>query len=885
MEYRILGPVEMLGDEGPVRLGGAKQRALFALLLLHAGRVVSQEQLIDELWDETPPDTARETLQVYVSRLRKVLPDGALVTGGAGYALTVDPGAFDLARFERLRAERRFHEALALWRGPPLAEFEEGFARAEGGRLEELRLSTLEERVDADLARGRHTELVGELEALVAAHPHRERLRGQLMLALYRSGRQAEALAAYRDARLALDELGLEPSEHLRLLERQILTQDAALNPRRSRTDQTPVQLPVPSTSFVGRERELAEIAGLLLGGDAHVLTLTGAAGAGKSRLAVEVASRAVQSFPDGVFFVPLEDVRDPALVVPAIANALGVDGSANAVEAVVERLDDRRVLLVVDNFEQVLDAAPAVARLVTATSVILVTSRAPLNIAAERQYPVPALEQGDARKLFVERARAVRPDFDASRAVGEICRRLDGLPLAIELAAARVRLFTPEAMLSRLSSRLSLLTGGPRERRSRQQTLRAALDWSHDLLADDARALFGRLAVFAGGFDLAAVEGVCDGDLDSFQALVDYGLVDTRGGRFALLESIREYSAERLERDLAAAQALRLRHARYYASLGQQLLEEHRGDHHQAATQQLRDEVGNLEAAYGFLRESRGRAEALQVVEALASALDAGGWRRAALGVLENALLETTLAAPARASMEAQAAWLAAEVGELAKAHALASVALEHTRSVDDPWGEFTALAAIWLSGLEEGDLAASDDALREAEALARRRLPQKLASVLSDRSVVALERGEYARARELIGEALECATGTPFGPWVNTALSYLLEGDVAAAEPWLRRMLIAAHEEGARAWVFYALNGFVVVHSRRDPDRAALLAGALGPLRRSIGIELQHLELGLATRTRAELASRLDGRLDELEAAGAELELGEVVALALAP
>jgi len=703
------------------------------------------------------------------------------------------------------------------------------------------------------------------------------------MLALYRSGRQAEALAAYRDARLALDDLGIEPSEELRRLERQILTQDAALMPRRSHGE-TLVRLPVPATSFVGRERELADLADILTGEGARVITLTGAAGAGKSRLAVEVASRIAHAFPDGVFFVPLEDVRDPALVVPAIANALGVDVGTFGVGPSVVRLADRRALLVVDNFEQVLDAAPAVARLVTASSVFLVTSRAPLNIAAERLYPVSALAQSEARALFVERARAVRPDFDTSRAVGEICRRLDGLPLAIELAAARVRLMTPEVMLPRLGDRLSLLTRGPSERSSRQQTLRAALDWSYDLLPDDARALFARLSVFARGFDLAAVEGICDGDLESFQALVDYGLIDVRGERFALLESIREYSSERLAADPTVATSLPLTHAEYYASLGERLLEADRGDGHQTASRRLVDELGNFGAAYAVFREAGGRTGALRVVEPLAGALERVGRTRDALRILEDALLEENLAPTDRASMEAQAAWLAAVVGELARARALASTALEHTRSVEDIWNEFIALAAISLSGIEEGDLDAADDALSEAETLARLRLPRRLTGVLNDRSVIAMERGEYARARELLDEALERTTGTPFGPWSNLALSHLLEDDLVAAEPWLRKSLTEAREAGATNWVFYALHGFVVVHAREDPERAALLSGALGSLGRSIGIHLQHLELRLATRTREDLASRLGGRLRELETAGAELELDDVVALALA-
>jgi predicted ATPase len=881
MHYRILGPLEVLGDDGPVPIGGAKQRALLALLLLHAGRVVSRERLIDELWGDAPPATARTTVQVYISRLRKLLPSGALVTRGAGYALEVEPDAVDLALFERLRAEGRFHEALALWRGTPLAEFAEEFARVEGARLEELRLATLEERLDADLVRGRHAELVGELESLVAEHPHRERLRGQLMLALYRSGRQAEALAAYRDARAALDELGLEPSEQLRRYERQILTQDEALEPPRPRAEATPVRLPAAATSFVGRERELAEVADLLGGDGARVVTLTGAAGSGKTRLAVEVAAHAAHTFPDGVFFVPLEDVRDAALVVPAVATALGVEAAEGTVR---QRLADQTVLLVLDNFEQVLDAAPAVAGLVTAPSAFLVTSRAPLNIAAERQYPVPPLAQSEARALFVERARAVRPDFETSRAVGEICRRLDGLPLAIELAAAHTKLLTPEAMLPRLTSRLSLLTGGPRERPTRQQTLRAALDWSYDLLAEDARTLFARLAVFAGGFDLAAVERVCGGDLETFETLVDNGLVQVRGERFGLLDSIREYSSERLAVDLAA-EALRLAHAEYYAALGERLLAADRSDGGRAATSRLlAADVGNFEAAYGVLRGSSRRGDELRVAEALAGAFDRVGRTRDALRVLEETLRGNGFATTQRARIEAQAAWLAAASDEFAKARALASAALDAARSAGDSWSEVTALAAIWLTASEEGDLDVADDALREAEAVTRAKLPQRLASVLNDRSVIALERGDYARARELLGEALEHARGTPYGPWVNLALSHLLERDFDAAEPWLRKTMTTAREAGATPWLFYALHGFVVLHAPVDPERAALLSGALGSLRRNVGIQLQRLELQIATQTRADLASRLGGLFYELETTGAGMDLDDVVELALA-
>jgi DNA-binding SARP family transcriptional activator len=258
MDYRVLGSLEVRDGDRLLSLAGAKQRALLALLLLNANRVVSRERLIDELWGEEPPETAVQSVQVYVSRLRRLLPDATLLTRAPGYVLEVEPEAFDLHRFERLAADARkadperashlLREALELWRGPALAEFDEPFARVEGGRLEDLRLTALEERFAADLALGRHADLIGELETLIVDNPHRERLRGQLMVALYRSGRQTEALEAYRQARETLDELGIEPSADLRQLEKAILTQATALERPHVRLIEK-VSLPGPSQS------------------------------------------------------------------------------------------------------------------------------------------------------------------------------------------------------------------------------------------------------------------------------------------------------------------------------------------------------------------------------------------------------------------------------------------------------------------------------------------------------------------------------------------------------------------------------------------------------------------------------------------------------------
>jgi predicted ATPase/DNA-binding SARP family transcriptional activator len=544
MEYRVLGPLEARDGEGPLALGGAKQRALLALLLLNANRVVSRERLIDELWGDEPPATAVTMVQVYVSRLRKLLPEGSLLTRASGYLLEVEPEMIDLQRFEGLvaeargaepeRASRLLGEALALWRGPPLAEFDEPFARVEGGRLEDLRLAVLEERIEADLALGRHADVVGELESLLAEHPHRERLRGQLMLALYRSGRQAEALQAYRDARAALDELGIKPSEELRALEKRILTQDAALASARRKTN-----LPAEPTPLVGRGRELAEVLALVRAN--RLVTLTGAGGSGKTRLALRAAGELLDEFADGVWFVSLASLSDPELVESAIAQVLGARGDLN------EFLRGKQLLLLLDNLEQLLPGASSIVAGLEAK--VLATSRERLNLTAENEYLVPTLSLDDAVALFTERARRLKPQFWPDEHVAELARRLDGLPLALELAAARVKVLTPAQISGRLGQSLDLLSGGGRDRPERQRTLRATLEWSYDLLDEEERRTFARLAIFASSFGLDMADAIAEADIDTLQSLVDKSLLTPTGNdRFAMLDTLRTFAREQLE-------------------------------------------------------------------------------------------------------------------------------------------------------------------------------------------------------------------------------------------------------------------------------------------------------------------------------------------------
>src|SRR6476619_5013742 len=386
MEFRLLGPLEVVDDVGKaVALGGRRPRALLALLLLRPNRAVSTERLIDAVWGEDAPANARSTLQVHVHALRKALGADRIVTRAPGYLARVESGELDAERFEQLVDAGSYDEALGLWRGPALADLAgEEFARADAARLDEARLGADEARIAAGLEAGRHVALVAELDALVAAHPPRERLRAQQLLALYRSGRQADALAAYRDARATLDELGLEPSAELRGLEQQILRHDPALDLAAPETDARPLPstLPPEATPLLGRELEGAAVRALLGRSETRLVTLTGPGGTGKTRLAIAAANDSAR-----VVFVDLSPVSDPALVLATAARAIGAPEAHRGND--LAALGGESRLLVLDNFEQVLDAASDVARLVAAVPSlqVIVTSRAPLRIAVERVY------------------------------------------------------------------------------------------------------------------------------------------------------------------------------------------------------------------------------------------------------------------------------------------------------------------------------------------------------------------------------------------------------------------------------------------------------------------------------------------------------------------
>jgi predicted ATPase/DNA-binding SARP family transcriptional activator len=935
LDFRILGPLEVRADGRPIEIAAAKQRAVLTVLLLHANAVVSNDRLIDDIWGERARNGLKHALQVYVSELRKASACVAdvLVTRAPGYVLQVGAGELDRDRFERLVAEgsealasghpelasERLRGALSLWRGPALADFAyEPFAQAEIARLEELRLQALESRVEAELGLARHGDLVAELEALVGEHPLRERARGQLMLALYRSGRQAEALEAYRKGRRFLvEEVGIEPGPALQLLERRILVQDEALAapvaPSTPAPVARPIDAPLQPSRLIGRTRELAELRELLLRDDVHLLTVTGAGGSGKTRLAVQLASDLVERFPSGVFFVALGAISDPNLVVPTIARTVGVPERADrpVIDGLIEHLADKKVLLVLDNFEQVLDAATDVARLVSAVPGLkaLVTSRIRLRLSAEHGYEalplslpdphsavdVAALARCDATALFLERARAAQAGFCATpadaAAIAEICVRLDGLPLAIELAAARVRLLSPPGMVKRLGQRLPLLTDGPRDLPARQRTLRATIDWSHRLLDERERRLFAQLAVFAGGFTLEAAERVCQTDLDAIASLVDKSLLHQRERtrsepRFSMLETIREYAVERLEAG-HEAEELRARHARYFLALA-----DLDGACQAARLQRLDPELDNLRTALAWSCHQGHGAIALPLAVSLQSYWYARGLLHEGQMSLAHAL-DAGAGQPMRLRATAlrYASRFADMQGQPAEAKRLADESLRLSRDTGDQLGIAASVRALGLVALAGGDYAAAQALVEEGLALSRACSDDSgVARGVHSLGYLALLRGDYHAASELCDEAIVVrrALGNDLdltAALENRATAALGQRRLDEAASLLDESISLSRELADATGMTSCLAGFAALNAARGAaESAARLLGAGEALRAELRYPLEPVERHLHEQTVAALRRELgEQRLARLLSDGRRMTLDAAVEFAL--
>ncbi len=928
MDFRILGPLEIADGDRVLPLAGA-QRSLLALLLLRANEVVSSDRLIDELWGEHSPESGRTALQVRVSGLRKALGSGGtlLVTRAPGYMLALQPDQLDLFRFERLAADAdgeppdvaasTLRDALALWRGPPLADLAyEASAQPAIRRLEELRLAALERRVAADLAVGRHSDLVAELETLVAEHPLQEHLHALRMLALYRCGRQADALAAYQDARRSLvDELGIDPGAELRDLEQAILRQDPSLDlapaEMTSRIGLAPAassqrldNLPSLASSFVGRERELAELRELQARG--RVLTLAGVGGVGKTRLVLKLASTLIGEAADGVWFTDLSPLSSPTLVAATVAAAAGVreEPGRPAIEVLAGALRGREAVLVLDNCEHVIAEAAAVTeRLVTACPrlTILATSREPLRIEGEQVYRVEPLSvpvddeedpdgvrASEAVSLFVERARAQCPGFSpdlATRAtIGGICRRLDGLPLAIELAAARRRSLSLEDLGARLEHRFQLLTQGSRTALPRQQTLRALIDWSYDLLAPSEQELLERLSVFAGGFDLSAAEAVAGGEdcVDRLGALVDkslVGLAGATGARYKLLETVREYASEKLDaRGEPAVTSTRGAHAAHYLAWAQAAAAHLIGHGQKEWLDRFEIEMDNLRAAMSAVLHGRDPQPALRLADALRDYWLCRRGRAEGQAMMSAVLARADAQEPTvlRGRVLVAAAFLLMG-GDMATATARAEEGLSIARALGDEHLRCRALYA--LAGIaanrreDEAVLELTDEGLTLARRLGD---PHLIAHQLGVRAVSPLLSGDerLRLGEECLEMYRRCGDQVRYVRALgNQSYAHLAAGQVSLARREMIECMQRFREDGDQGGLTMCVcNLGFASHLDDRPDEARRLFDEL--VRRAERdrdlLMLAYGQLGLALLARRDgdldAAAELHGRADAL-------------------
>ncbi|MEV0586957.1 BTAD domain-containing putative transcriptional regulator [Nonomuraea sp. NPDC050310] len=870
MKVGLLGPFEVRNHDGAVvEVPGIRLRALLAALALEAGRIVTRSRLVDWIWGERPPADEVNALQALVSRLRRVLPDGVIEADAGGYRLAVPPDDVDVIRFERLVSKARtaepgeraelLHAALGLWRGSAMSDLvlqDSEVFDAAVGRLEELHLAALGDRVDADIRLGRGSEMVSELTELVASHPLREGFVAALMRALAEAGRGNEALTLFQRTRERLaDELGADPSAELTALHTALLRGELG-----ERTEHRRTNLRAELTSFVGKDGDVGAVAGLVI--NHRLVTLTGAGGSGKTRLATETARMVLSELPDGAWLIELASVQAGGDLAQAALTALGLRDQAllggarggEPMDQLITALRERTILLVLDNCEHMIEAAAAFAdRLLGECRRlrILATSREPLGITGEVLWQVEPLvlpstgagaeEIGSspAVRLLRDRAELVRKDLGSDpatlAAMARICRALDGMPLAIELAAARLRSMSVEQLARRLDDRFRLLTGGSRTALPRHKTLRAVVDWSWDLLTEAERGVLRRLSVFSGGASLEAAERVCgeDGEyggelvLDVLTTLIEKSLVVAGGEdvpRYRMLNTIREYAAGRLE-EAGESERIRRAHLAYFTELAET------ADPHLRRAEQLTwlavldAERDNLSAAarwaiaegsaeeamrlvgaagwYWYLSGSRAEGMELCVqaaslegevpdeVRALAYTLVAI-FITAGPGVDQYQAEKWILAAPryTRPGYRNPLLGFVAPLERMVREPTNFLPAFDPLVADDDPWVRAQARLTrgrlrLTLGGDETDVDTDAETALAEFSALGDRWGTSLAMSFVADRRAM---RGEFGRACELLAEATVAvvevgATGDAIGLLARQAQLYWLLGDERAS------------------------------------------------------------------------------------------------------
>jgi predicted ATPase/DNA-binding SARP family transcriptional activator len=818
LEVAVLGPLEAWRRGRALELGGSKVRSLLAALALEANRVVSDSQLVEILWGHEPAAGATGVLRVHIHRLRRTIEqdgvhaDREVVRQLSGYSLVLDTEQVDLGRFRMLIKEARrtasegedsealrlFDAALALWRGPILADFGDApFAVAQRIRFEKLRLEAFEDRFDVCLRLGLHQENMSAIEALAEEHPLRERLQAQLLLGLYRCGRQAEGSDAYQRTRRRLaDELGMEPGPDLKATFRDILRQEVAppeyggthLHPHTPGTPKRRTNLPAELSSFIGRESQIVEVSDLLVS-NRHV-SLVGPGGIGKTRLALKVAGRLLDVYRDGVCLVDLATVTEAESLAQQILTWLGFreQPGLTPLASLIATLEQRELLLVLDNCEHLVDATSELVQTVLRSCAqvsILATSRERLNCEGEQAWSVPSLGTPDveqnlavdglleyeAVQLFVERARKARPSFaltaDNARAVVALCSRLDGIPLAIELAAARSSGLSPAQLQAHLGDRFRLITGSRRALVSRHRTMQETMDWSHRLLTVEEQLLFRRLSVFAGSFDLTAAENVCaDQDLrsesiaDLLARLVDKSLIVYSDlvageGRYRLLETVRQFGQEILAGD-ASADRIRYRHATHYLNVGEDFERRYRRGKLGRLVRQLETEYGNTRAALEWAE-----GEDVGLFVALAATWWHYWWLQGSLTEgrvwLDRALGSAGSNLPARARVLCGLGRIVAIQGDGVEAERIFTEGMSLALRADDRVTVATLHNSLGIVALRRDDAAEAEVHFsRAVAAWESLNSPVGLQAAYSNLGESSFVRGEYEQARAYYEAAL---------------------------------------------------------------------------------------------------------------------------------
>jgi len=899
---------------------------LLAALLLGAPRAVERDTLIERLWDAHPPATATTALHVHVSHLRRALdPDhrggacSVLRTTGDGYVLAIDRAGIDADRFESLvhraeeggitdpqRALGDVESARALWRGRPWGALaDEPWLRSDVTRIEELRRRADELWGDVQLALGRHELIVDSLARAVEAEPLREQRWEQLMLALYRCRRQADALRTFQDARHTLtEELGIEPSPALRALEQALLVQDPSLDaPPRSPPERPRHNLPAALTTLIGRENDLRATRKLVEA--SRLVTLTGVGGVGKTRLAVQSAADLVPRFDDGAWLVELAPISDPGLVPGRVAATLGLRewGGQSVTDMIAEYLADRSLLLVVDNCEHVIDAAAGlVDTLLTAAPHlhVLGTSREPVGLPYEQVLRVPVLEvpapsdDTDAGRLagcaavqlFVERACAVTASFGLTAEnqadVAELCRRLDGIPLALELAAVRIDSMTPAEIVHYLEHRFQLL-GVDRKLAGRHQTLRGTIDWSHQLLERGEQTLFSRLSVFAGGWTITTARSVATGNglddqtvLDGLAGLVRKSMVVAESGakttRYQMLESLRRYAHERLASS-GEEVAVRARHAEHFTRLVESLADDVRGPRQDAAYGTLLTELDNIRTAFDWHLAAGDAVTALRLVRILRTfwteLMPSEGLQRALAAVA----LGGNASAAARAGGLADAAWIGYVRGrEECARHAEESVAISQAAGIPpDPEALCTLALGDFFAGCFDRSLARLEEATLASRAIDD---PYEIASALTGTCMARALLGDTDAALAAGEEALAIARDLGYVTQIAGSLAAL--GFAWGSRDLERGVALLDESLALKSDTTYSALARVVSGHLRvmlgDHDGALRLFGETLEIYAELGdafylpTSLEGTAAALCLRGRATAATRLLGASEEV-------------------